>query len=322
MATGLEILKAGALDLLVDRGRFGLRDRGVGPGGPADRWSFALTNALAGNRPEGNAGGLEFALVGPRLKALSPVALALGGGVENARVVLADGTTRSVAPWSSFPLHTGEELILGPVTRGMRGYLAARGGMDGPVVAGSRQSLQPLKSGDLLPVSTVSTERMGWRHVEAGWAEPSREGNGFIVRVLAGPQWQALGWTGPESGVMAVGDRTDRMGIRLLLEEPGAEPPAGLLSEPVCPGVVQAPSKKEWIILGVGCQTLGGYAKVGQVIEADLDLVGQLRPGDRVRMRVVTLAEATEANRLYRRELEKKCQVAIVSLGQVGFEGS
>ena len=46
---GLKLLKNGPFDLLVDSGRLGLRDKGVGPGGPADRWSFTLTNALAGN---------------------------------------------------------------------------------------------------------------------------------------------------------------------------------------------------------------------------------------------------------------------------------
>src|SRR5439155_20294422 len=63
---------------------------------------------------------------------------------------------------------------------------------------------------------------------------------------------------------------SDRMGLRLqgfplrLLER-------DLVSEPVCPGTVQATKDGQCIILGVDGQTIGGYPKIAQVIRADLD---------------------------------------------------
>ena len=71
------------------------------------------------------------------------------------------------------------------------------------------------------------------------------------------------------------------MGLRLL-GEPLRVPPRELVSEPVCPGAVQVTRDGQCIVLGVDGQTIGGYPKVGQVIAADLDLLGQVRPGDRV----------------------------------------
>ncbi len=65
-----------------------------------------------------------------------------------------------------------------------------------------------------------------------------------------------------------------------------------MVSEPVCPGSVQVTRDGQCIILGVDGQTIGGYPKIAQVISADLDVFGRLRPGDRVAFRRVTLAEA------------------------------
>src|SRR5262249_61631977 len=89
---------------------------------------------------------------------------------------------------------------------------------------------------------------------------------------------------------------SNRMGLRLR-GAPLSLPQRELVSEPVCPGTVQVTRDGQCIILGVDGQTFGGYPKIAQVISADLDLLGQLRPGDRVRMQRVTLGEAEEGYR-------------------------
>ncbi|HJT75732.1 MAG TPA: hypothetical protein VJ739_00875, partial [Gemmataceae bacterium] len=118
----------------------------------------------------------------------------------------------------------------------------------------------------------------------------------LVLRVLPGAQ---ADWF-PAADAMPtfrVTPASNRMGVRLdgpALRVPERE----LLSEPVCPGTVQVTRDGRCIILGVDGQTIGGYPKVAQVISADLDRVGQLRPGDRVAFRRVSLEEA---ERLYRR---------------------
>jgi allophanate hydrolase subunit 2 len=306
---GLKLLKTGPLDLIIDCGRHGLRDRGVGPGGPADRWAFTLTNALAGNGPEAKAAALEFSLVGPTLLAGQTTGCALSGSVRSAQLHHANGTTVQLAPWSSFTLQSGDRLCIGPVTGDLRGYLAIRGGIQSPRIAGSRQSLIPLQAESLLP---AGPGQLPSRHMDADWARSPRPGG--PLRVLPGPQWDQLGWPDGQNPEATVADRVDRMGVRLNLTRPAPAPSAGLPSEPVCPGVIQAPSTTEWIILGVGCQTLGGYAKVAQVIEADLDRVGRLRPGDTLALERVRPADAVAANREYRRRLARCCQAALLTL--------
>lgn len=69
---------------------------------------------------------------------------------------------------------------------------------------------------------------------------------------------------------------------------------AVLASAPVAPGVVQVPPDGRPIVLLADAQTIGGYPQLGQVATVDLPVVAQLRPGERMRFRMITLAEARE----------------------------
>ena len=98
------------------------------------------------------------------------------------------------------------------------------------------------------------------------------------LRALPGPQadWFDLPeFFGPS---FTVNPASNRMGLRLQ-GEPLQRKPGELVSEPVGPGAVQVVNDGQCIVLGVDGQTIGGYPKVAHVIAADLDRLGQLRPG-------------------------------------------
>src|SRR5205823_2109119 len=106
------------------------------------------------------------------------------------------------------------------------------------------------------------------------------------------------------SQTFAVTPSSNRMGLRLQgvsLAMPSRE----LVSEPVCPGAVQVTRDGQCIVLGVDGQTIGGYPKIAQVITADLDKLGQLRPGDPVRFLRVSLEEAESVYRHKQAELHE-----------------
>jgi antagonist of KipI len=101
-----------------------------------------------------------------------------------------------------------------------------------------------------------------------------------------------------------VTSRSDRMGYRLgesLELIPAPEP----ISEPVCPGTVQLPPNGEPVLLMADCQTTGGYPRVAQVISADLPVVAQLKPGDRLRFTETSLEEAGRAYQARSMELRQ-----------------
>ena len=105
-------------------------------------------------------------------------------------------------------------------------------------------------------------------------------------------------WEAWEAGTFPVGRQSDRMGLRLDGDVPLVPPAPDRLSTPVAPGAIQVAGGRA-MILGVACGTMGGYPHVAHVITADLDRIGQARPGDVLRFRRI---EPAEARRIDRRE--------------------
>src|SRR5205807_8584373 len=114
-----------------------------------------------------------------------------------------------------------------------------------------------------------------------------------ILRIIAGAQREWFDLADFYAHEFTVSPTSNRMGLRLE-GKPLALPDRDLVSEPVCPGAVQVTRDGQGIVLGVDGQTIGGYPKIAQVIGADLDLLGQLRPGATLSFRSVSLEQATQ----------------------------
>jgi biotin-dependent carboxylase-like uncharacterized protein len=287
----LTLIHPGLCTLIVDYGRPRSRSLGVPHGGAADRFALALGNALVGNPPD--AAALEITLRGPTLRADDDLACVLYGAPFE--------TTKDAIPQEigkTFVLHRGEELRIGGTASGMRAYLCVRGGLDAPLILGSRSSLEPLRAGAQLPCrpGVIAPRRFQRDFV---WnAEPR------LLRAVDGTQ---ADWFAVEEfygQAFAVSPSSNRMGLRLQ-GAPLTTPERELESEPVCPGSVQATRDGQCIVLGVDGQTIGGYPKIAQVIDADLDKLAQLRPGDSIRFQRVTLEAAEALYRAKRAELRE-----------------
>jgi UPF0271 protein len=106
------------------------------------------------------------------------------------------------------------------------------------------------------------------------------------------------------TNLFRVSIKSNRVGVRLEGDkfQTGEE----RLSEPSCPGAVQVTNDGALVIHGPDGPTIGGYRKLGVVCSADLDRVGQLRPGDQVNLQTVTQEEAIAAWTEREKELEAK----------------
>jgi allophanate hydrolase subunit 2 len=173
----------------------------------------------------------------------------------------------------------------------MRAYLAVSGGFHAESVLGSVSGLQPLTPGAVL--ECAATPMLPGRALRL----PAWPG---VLRVLPGAHAALFPTDGLTNQSYGVGSAVDRMGVRL--EGAGLPVPPELPSEPAHPGAVQVTRDGQCIVLGVDGQTIGGYAKIAQVIAADLDAVGQLRPGQRVRF--VTVDRVTAEAAWQEREAE------------------
>ncbi|WP_459548668.1 5-oxoprolinase subunit C family protein [Nocardia sp. X0981] len=281
------IERAGPLATVQDLGRPGWFDSGVGPAGAADRGALRLANRLVGN-PEGFA-AIEVLLGGLVLRVESPLLVAVTGAPAPATV---DGTP--VGHASVLHLEPGQILRLGLAGTGLRSYVGVRGGIEVTPVLGSRSydtlsglGPPPLRDGDIVPIGPPPS---GWPNVaQAPQAEPPPI---VRVRALLGPRddW----FTDPAAlftGHWTVSSDTDRVGARLdrvdgppLRRVSSAELP----TEGMALGSVQVPPSGQPVIFLADHPITGGYPVVAVVVDADIDLMAQARPGQRIRFHRVS----------------------------------
>jgi 5-oxoprolinase (ATP-hydrolysing) subunit C len=280
----LIVLEPGLDSRIVDLGRPRTRSLGVPVGGAADRRSFVLGNALLGNPPD--AAALEFALKGPRLRAESDVGCVIFGAPFDAF----RGDQR-VEVGKSFTLRAGEELRIGGTAKGARSYLCVRGGFDAPLILASRSGLETVQGGERLACAASDIRGRSCSAIAPHFLEGTTS-----VAAMPGPQ---ASWVDEDEFYeqeFTVTPTINRMGLRLT-GEPLKMPRREMASEPVAPGAVQVTNDGQCIILGVDGQTIGGYPKIAHVIQANLDVLGQLRPGQKIRFERIGMDEAVRRDR-------------------------
>ena len=291
----IKVLRPGLFTTVQDNGRWGYQRFGIPVAGPMDRVAHRLANLTVGNRP--SCATLEVTLTGPRLEFQRDVVFAVCGAEFE---ILLDGVPVSMC--TAHAARRGRCLVFGARRDGARAYIAVAGGFDVPRVLGSRATHvasrmgglggRALAAGDLLAVGDGVARR-----VRAGERRTVAAAAARRVRVLSGPHDDRFGRAGAAAlaaGDYRVGGASDRMGYRLegtTLEQAGPE----LLSCAVPPGAIQVPPSGEPIILMADRPTSGGYPRIGTVITADIPVVAQLAPADRVAFETCGLETAMQA---------------------------
>jgi biotin-dependent carboxylase-like uncharacterized protein len=273
-----------------------------------DRRSLTIANLLVGNDP--NAAALELTLVGPTLEVTKPTVIGLAGADLGGVVTppgrrLRPGRSHRVEPGMivSFP---GSAAAGGDSRRSRetRTYLALPGGIDVPLVLGSRSTClaghfggfggRALRAGDVLEATSERPPRTAVWPADELTVEPGER----LLRILEGPR---LGRPARRQigrlleAIWTVRSDSDRMGVRL--DGPGldADERGELLSHGVPWGAIQLPPSGHPIALAADHQSTGGYPVLAVIASVDLPLLGQLAPGDGVAFTLVDRADARRA---------------------------
>lgn len=278
----LRVVAPGPYACFQDLGRPGRAHQGVPRSGAADRAALRLANRVLGNC-EGNA-AVEALLGSLVLEAVEDTVVAVTGASCDVWV-----GARLQSAHVALRLRPGDQLRCGTPKRGLRVYLAVRGGFAPPAVLGSRSYDQlggigpaPLATGDELAIGRDVTGDIWWEPVPI--AQPTVEP---VLRLRQGPRDD---WASPDalgllvSSFWTVQAASNRTGLRLAgprLRRRDGELP----SEPTLPGAVQLPADGQPILLGPDSGTTGGYPVLGVVCDEDLDLAGQASPGTGFRFR-------------------------------------
>lgn len=303
----LRVIAPGALCTVQDLGRAGFQRFGVPLGGAMDRMACAIANRLVGNPP--TAACVEITAGGAVFEAVEPCVVAVTGAD-----LVATLNGQPLPMWMSVYVAAGRRIAFEGRRNGARAYLALAGGVDAPVVLGSRSTYLPggfggldgraLQMDDLLrPVPGRSPRDLVRL---AGCAWPAPVDYAPLIRVLS---CQHL--LDPPPADVAdlaahpwrVGAASNRIGLRLEGPPVRLSQPRDLVSFGVFPGVIQLPPDGLPILLMADAQPTGGYPVVAVVIQADLHRAAQALPGDELRFVWTTIAEATQAWRELQRLL-------------------
>jgi biotin-dependent carboxylase-like uncharacterized protein len=308
----IAVHEGGIATTVQDAGRFGLYHLGMPPSGALDQFSFRVANLLVGN-PE-TAAVLEATFNGPTLEFPADTVIAVAGGDLPPKL---DGVEQPT--WTALAVKAGQTLTWDFLRSGSRAYIAIAGGVDVPLVLGSRSTYvlcgvggydgRPLKAGDSLPVGAhdpAVARAMVGRSVPA--AQRPRFGKEAELRVNMGLCDYRLSEEGRRAFLEAewkVTPAADRIGYRYKGAELGFVPreqPFGAGSDPsnvvdvgYPVGSIQVPGGVEPICLLNDAVTGGGYATIGTVISADRDVLAQTKTHDKTRFRAVTIDEALQA---------------------------
>lgn len=294
MTAIFKVLSAGLQTTVQDQGRYGYQRFGISPSGAMDPYSMKMANLLVGN-PLGEA-VLEVARNGPRLEALADFSMAICGGNFSPTL---DGNP--VPMWKAMKIKQGQVLSFGRCVEGSWAYIGIAGGIDVPLVLGSKSTFvngkfggylgRAIKKGDILDGNPI-IRRNRFVHPDL---VPNYEKE-LSVRVVLGPHLDKFTPEGIRTfltDAYTISPQSNRMGYQLTGPKIKHQASADIISDPIPLGGIQIPASGQPIILMAERQTTGGYTRIGTILSGDIAKLAQAPPGSHVRFVAVDLVENT-----------------------------
>ncbi|MCU5772120.1 biotin-dependent carboxyltransferase family protein [Erwiniaceae bacterium BAC15a-03b] len=292
----IEIIKTGALNTVQDLGRSGFRHMGVSVSGVMDPLALRAGNILLGN--DENAACLEIQLFPFRVRFLADTSIALTGADCRAKL---DG--EALPPWWGCAVKQGQELELNFPRHGARSYLCVAGGIDVPLVMGSRSTAlrgsfgghegRWLQKGDRLPLGETQAlplpaSGMGIEPPAVAMAAAFPCNADGVIQLRAIPSGEYELFAADHARFWQqqwqISNQSNRTGYRLSGEPILPSKVVEMRSYGLVPGIVQVPPAGEPIIQLSDANTAGGYPKMAGIIEEDLWRLGQVQPGQYIQL--------------------------------------
>lgn len=283
----IRVIKPGLQTTVQAGPRQGMRHLGVPASGAADSLSLALANHLVGNAPLMPA--LETTLTGVTLRFEGDGFAAITGA--KAAVQL---NGERVKRHRTLAVRDGDVLELGSARAGARNYIAIAGGIASDEVLGSASTYLPAGFGGHEGRALLVDDVIATNPIDVSPQITKTPGD---FRPRAATSWALRACHGAEIDLLdkqgkidlfdtnfTIGNRADRMGLQFDGTSFQVASGGQLDSAPVFPGTLQCPEDGKPFLLSIDAQTIGGYPRVAQVIRADRHIIGQLRPGDHVRL--------------------------------------
>jgi len=311
----IEVIKPGLATTVQDAGRPGYYNIGIPLSGALDQYALRVANLLVGN--EEGAAVLEVTLLAPELVFRAPAIVAIDGADATPKINCEERPRNE-----SFAVKADDHLTFDFIKSGARCYIAVAGGIDVPVVLGSR-SLYGLGalggfSGRKLAPGDVLLAGRPRGSARAGLALPvdltPKYPRSLELRVVTGLYFHRLTDQSAETffqDTWTVAPEADRIGYRYRKGRPlsfrerkqpfgAGSDPSNIVDAGYPYGSIQVPGGLEPIVLHRDAVSGGGYAMIGTVISADMDRVAQMQPNNLAQFVEVDMERALKARAEYK----------------------
>jgi biotin-dependent carboxylase-like uncharacterized protein len=290
----IKIINPGLLSSIQDSGRYGYQQYGMPVAGAMDTDALQFANWCVGNQADEAC--IESTILGASIEFLFDTCIALCGAKVQPKI-----NGEVVEMNQSLQIEASDILEMGNVQAGCRIYLAIAGGFNIPDLMNSKSTYlrgkfggfkgRALAVGDEIEVNPVKRkiQRNLPQELITEYALQTQ------IRVTAGAEIKRFTQEGIKSflcSTYTVSTQSDRMGYRLSGSKIEHAEGADIISSGIGTGAIQVPGHGEPIIMMADHQTVGGYTKIANVITADLPLLGQMKPGDQLTFKEVSLETA------------------------------
>ena len=302
--TYFEILRSGINTTVQDTGRNHMYHVGIAVSGAIDQRNYKLSNKLVNN--DLSDAVIEFAYQGPLLKLKNgKIHFSITGDVLF-KIIRKNSIIEDGICYKNYILEDEEQIDIISTKNTIYGYLSVNGGFDLEKVwnsystntkanigsnNGKKYSLQDkifIKNSDL---QIIKEMKINYKHAPDN-----------IIRVIKGTNFDYFSSEAKNiffKQEFLVTKLADRMGVRLSGHKLENTISTNIKSEGLVRGVIQVPTDGNPIIMLSDHGTIGGYPKIGVVISADLDRVGQFTPGSIIKFKEVSLEEAQNIFKAY-----------------------
>ena len=323
----ITILKSGMMSSIQDLGRWGFQQYGVPIGGAMDKVSASIANLICGN--DEKEAVIEMTLHGTEIMFNEQTYCALSGAGCRAYI---DEVELPFNRFLDIPAYSIIKMKYHEV--GCRSYLSVAGGLDIKKELGSVSTYassgiggihgRNLLTGDIIHFKksmhhiNKSTFRSLSKNISVS---PWKVQHVFplnpqhsTINCIKGPEFDLFTQSSQEkifTTDFTISTRSNRMGYRLEGEKFQLKENVEMVSTPVTSGIMQVTHEGDPIILMADAQTAGGYPRIARVCAADIPLLAQKRPGEKIQFSEIS-EEESEVSYTKMQEALKKVKMSLI----------
>jgi biotin-dependent carboxylase-like uncharacterized protein len=276
--------------IVQDKGNFHHTHLGISVSGVMDEFAYNIANMLLGNKADTNILEINFANISFKIQKDTTIAIT-GAKCE----FYINGILKN--SWQTYHLKKDDLIKIGKFISGLRVYLSVKGGF---IVDKEPWGLsnEKLKQGDILDYQQSNKVFMSKRLKKRYIPEYT---NQLTLRVILSYQEKDFSQQQKKiffSSTYTVSTEISRMGYKLKGDKISCDID-GIISEGIAFGSIQIPKDGLPIILLKDRQTIGGYPKIGVVLDIDCYKLSQAKPNTKIIFKQISLKEATNKSNLF-----------------------